>query len=73
MTPTTMDSHEKMAVENAEYKRLLQKHHEYEKRLEVLQGLRFMSDAERGEQTRLKKMKLAIKDQMEQLARECPE
>ena len=70
MASTMMDVRRQLAAEDAEYQRLLQKHHEYEKRLDTLGGRRFLSDEERVEQTRLKKMKLAIKDQMERRVRE---
>jgi uncharacterized protein YdcH (DUF465 family) len=47
------------------YSRLLKKHGEYDRRLKELQSQRYLSDEEKLEEVWLKKMKLALKDQME--------
>ncbi|HEX6853577.1 MAG TPA: hypothetical protein VF139_19430 [Candidatus Polarisedimenticolaceae bacterium] len=56
---------ERLAREDADYRRLARKHEACEERLAELQGRRFLTDAERTEETTLKKTKLLYKDQME--------
>jgi uncharacterized protein YdcH (DUF465 family) len=60
---------ERLAREDEGYRRLVQKHQEYDRRLEELRNLRFPSDEEKLEEIRLKKLKLAAKDQMEAMVR----
>lgn len=56
---------ERLAREDAEYRRLARKHEACEERLTELQARRFLTEAERTEETTLKKTKLHYKDQME--------
>jgi uncharacterized protein YdcH (DUF465 family) len=49
------------------YRRLAQEHSQYAQRLESLVTKRFLSEEEQIEETRLKKLKLRLKDQMEQI------
>ena len=60
-------------LENEEYKRLHQQHHEYESRLSQFSDKVVLSDEEQVEETTLKKKKLHLKDQMEAIARRMRE
>ncbi len=55
---------------NARLARLAEKHKEYESRLEVLQGRLRLTPEEEYEEAKLKKLKLALKDEIEKLTRE---
>ena len=61
---------ERLAREDEGYRRLLAKHHEYDARLEELRSRRFLTEEEKVEEVRLKKLKLALKDQMEAMVRD---
>ncbi len=61
---------EKLAKEDEAYRHLLAKHHEYDARLEELRSRRFLTEEEKTEEVRLKKLKLAMKDQMEAMVRQ---
>jgi uncharacterized protein YdcH (DUF465 family) len=56
---------ERLSREDADYRRLARKHEACEERLAELQARRYLTDAERTEETTLKKTKLLYKDQME--------
>jgi len=49
------------------FRRLAQEHQQYAQRLESLVTKRFLSEEEQIEETRLKKLNLRLKDQMEQI------
>ena len=68
MTPITQ-VRERLALEDEDYQRLQGKHSEYEERLRLLKEIRFPSEDEQLEETKLKKLKLAVKDHMEELVR----
>jgi uncharacterized protein YdcH (DUF465 family) len=58
-----MDTHE-------EYRRLANQHSDYAKKLDALESLPHLTDAEQLEETRLKKLKLRLKDQMEAILKQ---
>jgi uncharacterized protein len=50
---------------NAEFRQLAAEHCGYAKKLEALEALPHLTDQEKLEEVRLKKLKLRLKDQME--------
>ena len=52
------------------YRQLAQQHHELDDRLHELTDKHYLSTSEQLEEVTLKKRKLALKDEMERLARE---
>ena len=50
-----------------ELQRLVQEHSQYSQRLESLTQKRYLTDDEKLEEVRLKKLKLRLKDQMQNL------
>jgi hypothetical protein len=63
------DDRDKLRREDPQFRRLWERHAEYQRRLDELAARRFPSDEEKAEATRLKKLKLALKDEMEQILR----
>jgi uncharacterized protein YdcH (DUF465 family) len=53
-----------------EFKQLAAQHHQLEDQLQQLTSKHYLSEPEQVEEVTLKKRKLALKDQMEQMARE---
>ena len=53
--------------QNDEFRRLVQEHSQYSQRLDSLSSKRFLSEDEKVEEVRLKKLKLHLKDEMEKL------
>ncbi len=53
---------------NDEFRRLSQEHQQYSQRLDNLIQKRYLTEDEKLEEVRLKKLKLRLKDEMERLA-----
>ena len=60
---------ESLLASNEEYRRLYEEHTELESRLRVLCEKTVLTDAEQVEESKLKKLKLAGRDRMEEIAR----
>ena len=56
---------EQLLASHEEFRRLALEHNQYSHRLESLKEKRYMTDDEKLEEVRLKKLKLLVKDQME--------
>ncbi len=61
------DIREQLLASNAEFQRLAQEHSRYEDQLEQLSKAPYLSSEDILRQTALKKLKLCLKDEMEQL------
>ena len=60
---------ERLAENDPEFRRLVRKHQDYEQRLQELQARKFLTEDEKVEEVNIKKHKLALKDQMEEMIR----
>lgn len=69
MTSQNAVTRESLLASNEEYRRLHQEHAELESRLKVLSEKVVLTGAEQVEESKLKKLKLAGRDRMEQIAR----
>jgi uncharacterized protein YdcH (DUF465 family) len=58
---------EELIASHEEFRRLAQEHSQHSQRLESLLQKRYLSEEEKLEEVRLKKLKLRLKDQMEQI------
>ena len=57
----------KLMASNSEYQRLSSEHAHYAALLDELNSKRYLTEQEQLEETRIKKMKLRLKDEMESL------
>ena len=53
-----------------DFRRLVQEHSQYSQRLESLTEKRYLTEDEKLEEVRLKKLKLRLKDQMQNIERQ---
>ena len=58
---------EQLIASSEEFRRLADEHSKYSQRLESLISKKYLSEEEKFEEVRLKKLKLRIKDEMESL------
>ena len=68
-----VETHEiksQLLVENDHYRELVEQHHQLDDRLHQLTAQHYLSSEEQFEEVTIKKRKLALKDQMENMARE---
>ena len=65
-----LTSKDPILTNHEEFQRLAQEHTQYSKRLDSLTQKRYLSEDEKLEEVRLKKLKLRLKDQMESIERE---
>ena len=66
---TATDVRERLAREDPNFRRLSLKHAEHDKRLQELQAQKYLTREDQLEEVKLKKLKLALKDQMEEIVR----
>ena len=58
---------DQLLASNDNFRKLLEEHSQYSQRLEALITKKYLSEDEKIEEVRLKKLKLRLKDQMESL------
>ena len=58
---------DQLLASNDNFRKLLEEHSQYSQRLEALITQKYLSEDEKLEEVRLKKLKLRLKDQMESL------
>lgn len=61
---------DQLLANHDEFRRLAQEHTQYAQRLDSLTQKRFLTEDEKVEEVRLKKLKLRLKDQMESIERQ---
>ena len=62
-------SRDQLLASHDEFRRLAQEHTQYAQRLDSLTQKRYLTEDEKLEEVRLKKLKLRLKDQMETIER----
>ena len=65
-----MTPRDQLLTSHEEFQRLDQEHTKYAQRLDSLTQKRYLSEDEKLEEVRLKKLKLRLKDQMESIERQ---
>ena len=65
-----LTSRDQLYASHDEFRKLAMEHTLYEKRLDSLTEKRYLTDDEKLEEVRLKKLKLRLKDQMEGIERQ---
>ena len=65
-----LTSRDQLFANHEEFRQLVLEHTQYEERLGSLTQKRYLTDDEKLEEVRLKKLKLRLKDQMESIERQ---
>ena len=65
-----LTSRDHLMTRDQEFQKLAQEHTQYSSRLDSLTQKRYLSEDEKLEEVRLKKLKLRLKDQMEAIERQ---
>ena len=65
-----LNSRDHLLTSHEEFRKLASEHTQYERRLDTLTQKRYLTDDEKLEEVRLKKLKLRLKDQMELIERQ---
>jgi len=65
-----LTSRDQLLANHEEFRKLAMEHTQYEKRLDSLTQKRYLTDDEKLEEVRLKKLKLRLKDQMQGIERQ---
>jgi uncharacterized protein YdcH (DUF465 family) len=65
-----LTSRDQLLASHDGFRKLAQEHTQYSQRLDSLTQKRYLTDDEKLEEVRLKKLKLRLKDQMELIERE---
>jgi uncharacterized protein YdcH (DUF465 family) len=65
-----MTPRDQLLTSHDEFRKLAQEHTQYAERLESLTLKRYLTEDEKLEEVRLKKLKLRLKDQMESIERQ---
>ena len=65
-----LTSKDQLLTSHEEFRKLAQEHLQYASRLDSLTQKRYLSDDEKLEEIRLKKLKLRLKDQMQSIERQ---
>jgi uncharacterized protein YdcH (DUF465 family) len=63
-------SRDQLFASHDEFRKLAQEHTQYSQRLDLLTQKRYLTEDEKLEEVRLKKLKLRLKDQMESIERQ---
>lgn len=61
---------DQLLASHDEFRKLVQEHTQYSQRLESLTQKRYLTEDEKLEEVRLKKLKLRLKDQMQSIERQ---
>ena len=65
-----MTPRDQLLASHEDFRRLVQEHTQYSQRLESLTEKRYLTEEEKLEEIRLKKLKLRLKDQMHSMERQ---
>jgi uncharacterized protein YdcH (DUF465 family) len=65
-----MTPKDQLLASDEQFRKLAQEHTQYSQRLDSLTQKRYLTEDEKLEEVRLKKLKLRLKDQMESIERE---